>query len=108
MDSLKVFSEKMFRPSYIIENEKLRTQEERTKLELILDNANLLHINYLGEFDDDELKKLKESIPVLQDSLYSITKAIYVTAVSNHGRFHIFVNKTLEDAKESDSNSTGK
>lgn len=56
MDSLKVFSEKMFRPSYIIENEKLRTQEERTKLELILDNANLLHINYLGEFDDDELK----------------------------------------------------
>lgn len=101
-DSLDVFSEKMLHPAYIVEDETLGTQEERNKLELIIDNANLLHVNYLGEFNDSELENSKASIPTLQDHLYSITKAIFVTAVSNNGHLHIFVNKTLEDVKESD------
>lgn len=101
--SLNVFSEKMFCPTYIVEDETLGTQEERAKLELMLDNANLLHVNYLGEFNDSELDNCKASIHALQDHLYSITKAIYVTAVSNNGHLHIFVNKTLEDVNVSDS-----
>lgn len=49
----------------------------------------------MGECKPGELMEFKTSIPLMQKNLYSVTKDIYVTAVSEGEKLYIFVNRDI-------------